>query len=123
MFLLHGLSLTTVLLLTSVQLVQCDAANNYNGTHFDFIVLGGGTAGLVVANRLTEDPSITVAVVEAGTYQNNNPNVTNPTGLGLAKNTDVDWQYKTASQIYAGNATIIYSAGKGVGGSSLINGK
>lgn len=99
-----------------------DEITGYNGSHFDFIVLGGGTAGLVVANRLSEDPSITVAVVEAGSFELDNANVTNTTINGLGKNTRVDWQYKTAPQIYAANETIIYSAGKGVGGSSLING-
>lgn len=123
MFVPQSFSLRALLLLTYAVLVRSDPVHNYNGSHFDFIVLGGGTAGLVVANRLSEDPSVTVAVVEAGTYQFHNPNVTNTTLLGLGKDTDIDWQYKTAPQIYAANETIIYSSGKGVGGSSLINGK
>lgn len=116
-------SLCVFLSLTVAHLIRSDGLTSYNNTHFDYIVLGGGTAGLVVANRLSEDSSITVAVIEAGTYEIHNPNVTNASGLGLAKDTRVDWQYKTTPQIYAANETIIYSAGKGVGGSSLINGK
>jgi len=123
MFLARALSLTALVIFSCAQLIRSDELNNYNGSHFDFIVLGGGTAGLVVASRLSEDPSITVAVIEAGTFEKNNPNVTNTTINGLAKNTRVDWQYRTAPQIYAANETIIYSAGKGVGGSSLINGE
>lgn len=92
-------------------------------THVDYVILGGGTAGLVIAGRLSEDPTVTVAVIEAGDFEKTNPNVTSTTGLGIAKNTRVDWQYDTAPQIFAANETIIYSAGKGVGGSSLINGK
>lgn len=115
--------LTTLLSFATAHLTASREKRSYDGSHFDFIVLGGGTAGLVVANRLTENPNITVAVVEAGTFQFNNPNVTSTTGLGLGKDTDIDWQYKTTPQTYAANETIIYSAGKGVGGSSLINGK
>lgn len=45
---------------------------------YDFIVVGGGTAGLVVAARLTEDPNITVAVLEAGEDRMNDKNVSTP---------------------------------------------
>jgi choline dehydrogenase len=38
------------------------------GRTFDYVIVGGGTAGLTVANRLTEDPSVSVAVIEAGTF-------------------------------------------------------
>lgn len=93
------------------------------GTHVDYVILGGGTAGLVLASRLSEDSRVTVAVIEAGNFERTNPNVTSTTGLGLGKDTRIDWQYDTAPQIFAGNETIVYSAGKGVGGSSLINGK
>lgn len=92
-------------------------------SNFDYVILGGGTAGLVVASRLSEDPNVTVIVIEAGNFERNNPNVTNTTILGLAKDTSVDWQYKSIQQIYGGNQSFIWSAGKGLGGSSLINGK
>ena len=113
---------TTFSPLTSGIVLDKKQLEDNGNTHYDYVILGGGTAGLVLASRLTEDPTITVAVIEAGDFEKTNPNVTSTTGLGLAKNTRVDWQYDTAPQIYAGNETIIYSAGKGVGGSSLING-
>ncbi|KAI0121331.1 hypothetical protein BJ170DRAFT_644518 [Xylariales sp. AK1849] len=96
--------------------------DSYSDAHFDYVILGGGTAGMVIANRLSENPNNTVLVVEAGTFQYDNPIVKNTTVLGIATNTDVDWQYESARQIYAANQTIEWSAGKGLGGSSLING-
>lgn len=90
---------------------------------FDYVIVGGGTAGLVVASRLSEDPHVTVAVIEAGGFERNNPNVTDTTVLGIAKNTRLDWQYESLPQIYAGNQSMIWSAGKGLGGSTLINGE
>ncbi|KUJ13773.1 alcohol oxidase [Mollisia scopiformis] len=93
-----------------------------NNTHFDYIILGGGTAGIVVASRLSEDPHITVAVIEAGDFERNNPNVTTITELGVAQKTRVDWQYESAPLIFADNQSLEWSAGKGLGGSSLING-
>jgi choline dehydrogenase-like flavoprotein len=45
---------------------------------YDFVVVGGGTAGLAVAARLTEDPNISVAVLEAGEDRMNDPSVSTP---------------------------------------------
>jgi len=89
---------------------------------FDYVIVGGGTAGLVIASRLSEDPSITVAILEAGNFERNNPNVTTTTELGVGRNTALDWQYESEPQEILGNKTLIWSAGKGLGGSSLING-
>lgn len=89
---------------------------------FDYVIVGGGTGGLVIANRLSEDPHVTVAIIEAGNFERNNPNVTNTTILGIAKNTALDWQYESEPQDFVANKTLIWSAGKGLGGSSLING-
>lgn len=72
---------------------------------FDYIIVGGGTAGLVVANRLTEDPSVSVAVIEAGTFPEDVVgNLTQVpayasmfTSTELA-NTNIEWGFSTTPQ-------------------------
>jgi choline dehydrogenase len=90
---------------------------------FDYIIVGGGTAGLVIANRLSENPSIRVAVIEPGDDQRKNPNVTDPTKLDQPLNTPLDWQYKSVPQSYAENRVLNLPQGKAWGGSSAINGR
>lgn len=93
-----------------------------NGSKYDYIILGGGTSGLVVANRLSENPNISVAVIEAGDSVRFNPNVTNTTAFGLSLGTSIDWMYPSLPQQYANNKSVIYHAGKALGGTSTING-
>ncbi|KAI5242944.1 FAD/NAD(P)-binding domain-containing protein [Aureobasidium subglaciale] len=89
---------------------------------YDFVIVGGGTAGLVVANRLSENSYMSVAVIEAGDLVFDNKNVTDVDGYGLSFGTDIDWQYESALQAYAGNKTQTLRAGKALGGTSTING-
>ncbi|KAI0180344.1 putative GMC oxidoreductase [Hypoxylon sp. FL1284] len=89
---------------------------------FDYVIAGAGTCGLVLANRLSEDPNIKVAVVEPGPDVRNNPNVTNVTAFTLAFGTEIDWQYSTTPQPAGGNKSIPFHAGKAIGGTSTING-
>lgn len=95
-------------------------------TQFDYVIVGGGTAGLILANRLSANPTTTVAVIEAGDSAFNNPNVTyvpkSIAEFGLGFGTPVEWGYTTEPQRYAANGTLPYWAGKGVGGTTLING-
>jgi choline dehydrogenase len=91
---------------------------------FDYVVVGGGTAGLVVANRLSENPTVRVAVIEPGGDERNNPNVTIATNyIDLkAYNTPIDWAYQTVPQVGVNNKPLIYHQGKAIGGTSAING-
>lgn len=90
---------------------------------YDYIIVGGGTSGLAVANRLSENPNINVLVIEAGSSVLNNSNVTDVNGYGLAFGTAIDWQYESVNQIYGGNSSQVLRAGKALSGTSAINGE
>lgn len=89
---------------------------------FDYIVIGGGTAGLVVATRLAERDGVTVCVLEAGTTHVNDILVDVPGLYGQAMGrTSYDWAFKTVPQQHLVERQIDSSAGKVLGGSSAIN--
>lgn len=88
----------------------------------DFVIVGAGTAGLVVANRLSADPDVTVTVIEPGNDERNNPNVTDPMKLNMPIGTALDWQYQTTPQAWVNDRQFTMAQGKAWGGSSAING-
>ncbi|KAF3929267.1 hypothetical protein AA313_de0206609 [Arthrobotrys entomopaga] len=91
-------------------------------TTFDYVIAGGGTAGLTLAARLTEDPDITVAVVEAGENRVDDINILAP-GLASAlySNPDYDWDFHTVPQTSVNGQIFAHPRGKVLGGSSAIN--
>ncbi|KAF7537797.1 hypothetical protein G7054_g3464 [Neopestalotiopsis clavispora] len=101
-----------------------------NNATFDYIVVGGGNAGLTIATRLAEQQSGRVAVVEAGTfYELGNGNLSQVPGsayVGISKATDDwqplnDWGYQTAPQQYALDTELHYARGRTLGGCSARN--
>ena len=62
---------------------------------FDYIVIGGGTAGLTVAARLIEEPSTTVLVVEAGADDRTDPRIFDIYNFGQAYGTELSWNWET----------------------------
>ncbi|KAJ7145614.1 GMC oxidoreductase-domain-containing protein [Mycena epipterygia] len=89
---------------------------------FDFVVVGGGTCGLTLAARLTEDPNVSVLVLEAGPANLDDPNILTPAMFGVHfTNPQYDWSLTTVRQESAGGRNIYFARGKGLGGSSAIN--
>ncbi|KAF7299980.1 GMC oxidoreductase [Mycena kentingensis (nom. inval.)] len=89
---------------------------------FDYIICGGGTAGLTLAARLSEDPNITVAVLEAGEHNIGEPLIDIPGQFGATfGNPKFDWAFPVVPQKYSQNKTYFWQRGKALGGSSTIN--
>ncbi|KAI9737645.1 MAG: hypothetical protein M1818_005649 [Claussenomyces sp. TS43310] len=90
-------------------------------TSFDYLIIGGGTAGLVLAARLSEDLAITVGVVEAGPAAFDEPSIDIPGRFGEALGSKWDWQYETTPQAGIGGRRLPWPRGKVLGGTSALN--
>ncbi|KAI8977772.1 GMC oxidoreductase [Trametes punicea] len=98
------------------------SAEVFSSTHFDYVIVGGGTAGLVVAARLSEDPSVVVGVIEAGDWDPNVDAINVPGLHGrIIGNPKYDWGLKTVPQKHANGREIAQPRGKALGGSSMLN--
>ena len=88
----------------------------------DYVIIGGGTAGLVMAARLTEDPAVSVVVLEAGKHHPNDPRVEIPALMTqLYGDENYDWNFKTSPQPGLADRAVALPRGKMLGGSSSIN--
>ncbi|KAJ7191624.1 GMC oxidoreductase [Mycena pura] len=99
------------------------SAHPYDGeTMFDYVIIGGGTAGLALAARLSEDAATTVVVLEAGEPNIGDPNILKPGRRGCTfTNPKYDWAFPTEKQKYSNEREYIWNRGKGLGGSSGLN--
>ncbi|KAI0260709.1 hypothetical protein BC834DRAFT_504041 [Gloeopeniophorella convolvens] len=112
------------------------SAAEFASYDFDVLVLGGGTAGMVVANRLSaprtsgSSPPLRVGVIEAGPYRPEDPLINVPTAGNLLGNANVgtlignpmyDWCFESVPQAGLDGAVVQYPRGKVLGGSSAIN--
>ncbi len=99
---------------------RINAAEDKRGT-FDYIIVGAGSAGCVLANRLTENPDVRVLLIEAG-GPDNSEKISTPLRLIELWKSPYDWAYNTAPQQHAHNRSLFWPRGKTLGGSSSLNG-
>lgn len=97
-------------------------AEAFSAKEFDYIIVGGGTAGLVLASRLTDDPDISVGVIEAGSAAAaDEPSVRIPGYGARTVGTEYDWKFETIPQEGLGGRKLPWPRGKMLGGTSAMN--
>src|SRR5580704_1912427 len=88
---------------------------------FDYVIVGAGAAGCVLAARLSENPSIRVALIEAG-GRDRSPWLRVPIGFAnLYYNRAYNWMYRSTPQSALGGRQVYCPRGKVIGGSGAIN--
>jgi choline dehydrogenase len=87
---------------------------------YDYVIVGAGSAGCVLAARLSEDPDVSVLLIEAGPPDTKD-NVHVPAAFGSLFKTDIDWDFSTAPEDGCNGRMMFLPRGKVLGGSSSIN--
>ncbi|KAF2029932.1 alcohol oxidase [Setomelanomma holmii] len=102
--------------------LQGEGFDASNATSYDFIIVGGGTAGLAVASRISVGlPNCSVLVIEAGPDGRQEPGIYIPGRKGSTLGGKYDWNFTTVVQPYANNRSFAQNRGKVLGGSSALN--
>ena len=87
---------------------------------FDFVVVGSGAAGSVLAARLSEDLTLRIALIEAGGPATN-PLIADPRSWPLLQGSDIDWNYHTVPQAHTAGRVHHWPRGRVIGGSTTMN--
>lgn len=118
-FPLYGLTATLLQLTMETKLASVGDISNKT---FDYVIIGGGTAGCVVAGRLSEDANVSVLVLEAGPPHLDEPILRKPGAfLKPLLDAEYDYQYAAVPQAELRGQSVMFSRGRGLGGTSLIN--
>ncbi|XP_044739108.1 neither inactivation nor afterpotential protein G [Chrysoperla carnea] len=112
-----------LVLLIAIQIKYSLIQDPSHNFEFDYIIVGAGTAGCVVAGSLISNSNYTVLIIEAGDYFNALTQI--PTAATLLQGSKHDWSLKTEPQMYSSfgmlNHAQAYPRGKGLGGSGQLN--
>jgi choline dehydrogenase len=90
-------------------------------SEFDYVVIGAGSAGCVVANRLSADVKARVLLLEAGAANTSDPGITTPGRWVTLIGSSFDWGYATDPEVALSGRRLTFPRGKVIGGSSAIN--
>ncbi|MFD9737667.1 GMC family oxidoreductase [Umezawaea sp. NPDC059074] len=92
-----------------------------HGAHHDYVIIGSGIAGCVMANRLSQDPDTSVLLLEAGPDVGADPRVATPARWPELLLSEYDWAYRTVPQTHLNGRRINWPRGRAVGGSTALH--
>uniref|UniRef100_H2ZC62 Glucose-methanol-choline oxidoreductase N-terminal domain-containing protein n=1 Tax=Ciona savignyi TaxID=51511 RepID=H2ZC62_CIOSA len=104
---------------------RCSITRETADNEYDFVIVGAGTSGSVIANRLSEIHNVKILLLEAGEEDSPNFLINTPMMVTTLQNASTDWSYRTVPQKHAcfslKDKVSFWPRGKVLGGSSSIN--
>lgn len=100
---------------------QPSSASEFCQSTYDYVIIGGGTAGLAIASRLADNKSLKVGVLEAGVAATGEEIIDIPAYYGRALGGKHDWRHETAPQPGLAGRTLAWPRGRVLGGTSALN--